>query len=265
MTQPTAPRVQAIRIRLEEQMAPLQQVADALGPLTGPTERIQAAGAQSRLQSSRTAAARELNALFGGYSSSSVFVLAPGSPAYKKLLSPTTLEGAQYELAFTPINIDIPGDTNLMVVQETPTYFRPRQIQSDPTKMIQNALAVLDRVLRAVGEFVPGVSGVAAAMLPLSQQAPGRSPDKTAAANETVPLGQAQVRLDAFRQAVDSQLADHDLTAALDALRAADGKLENLKPEQRSTLVEKVRQMEGTLGVQPTTQPTSRPASQPAS
>jgi hypothetical protein len=174
-----------------------------------------------------------------------VYVLAPGSDAFKKLVeqNPSKTNGARERtLIYNSVEAIATGDSVLLAVQDSPAHFSFRYMKSDPTEAMRNSLMILTRILRVASAYVPLVAGVGDALgAPAPPQALGAASD-----SETTTVTAAEEAIASFDERARAVANDAVLQDVLARLRADPSAAPS--PKDMGTLVEKVKLLETVLG-----------------
>lgn len=182
---------------------------------------------------------------FGGYYSETLYILAPGSAAYRKLV--TDASGpTERTLVYNRLEAIATGDSLLVAVQDSPAHFSLRYMKSDPTVVIKNSILVLTRVLRVASAYVPLISGVGAALGTPAEPVVGGASSASAAASAKSTVSAATEAADRFDERVRSVLNDAQLSEILTRARAKPS--EKLSPADQKYVQEKIEALKAALG-----------------
>lgn len=222
-----------IRLRLEEELQRLMRARQFLLNLMNPTfanalgitddqqkhfQDVLLPRAAERIRLARALvnkAESELKRIYGGFISETVYLINPGSGAYRELRA----GGTTSELVFNKVEAIATGDSVLLAVQESPAYFTMRYVSGDPTEVIRNTMLIANRVLRVAASFVPMIGGVAEAVgtAPVAQAPGGAAEEAQPAAPMT--LAAAEAAMDDFESRLRSLVEDAEFRELLRQLR----------------------------------------------
>jgi hypothetical protein len=88
---------------------------------------------------------------FGGLATYGVFEIRPGDSLYQYVL------GAKaYPDPLSSASTTAGGESTVVFVQESPAQFRVKEISNDPSKIVQNVIAITNMALRAAAQAAAG-------------------------------------------------------------------------------------------------------------
>ena len=219
-----------------------------------PDQREELRKAQAKAANRVWAAERAVVRLqYGGYQSESIYILAPGSEAFKRYAAGgTTSYPAEKALVYNEVTALATGDSVLLAVQDSPAHFSMRYVKSDPTEVIRNTIIIITRVLRVAAAYVPLISGVNEAIgnvAPASQTAAGAVAEN-GTSSESTTVAEATAAMASSDESVRKVLNDPQLQDILARLRA-DPNAE-ISEKDRAILSEKLAVLKAVVG-NPTT------------
>jgi hypothetical protein len=99
---------------------------------------------------------------FGGFVSTDIYTINPSDPEYRKILNssspwaPFTWALFKRNLSvelLTQADVEVTGDSSIMLVMEHPGQYRVYQISNDPTQIARNIALVVSKATAAMARF----------------------------------------------------------------------------------------------------------------
>jgi hypothetical protein len=151
-----ASQVEALRQAVVPRIPDLS--ADFFGQLietqVDPARRAEVAAAVSGWSARLRGVASQAQSLsvarvgFGGFRQAGVYSINPGDAAYDAVLAARAAGSP-----LTQVRVQATGDSNVMIVQESPGQMRLYQLANDPVSIMRNAGFVMDKVMQAAVKF----------------------------------------------------------------------------------------------------------------